>query len=144
MKNYFPSSVCILVICLSLVFSGCTKSVAGPKGEAGSPGKNGNLKETHLGPFTQQSSLWTFDGSVWASEIYVSDINADVMARGEVRVYMQENGEWWTLPHSVGNLFTQMSIDKGMVHLVRSKIHDGPPLQPVNTNFRVVIFSPVQ
>ncbi len=144
MKNNWNYISVMLVLGLVLILNACTKQVAGPKGENGTPGKSGNLKQTHIGPFAQASSLWTFDGSVWTSEILASDITADVVSRGEVRVYMQENGIWWSLPHSVGDLFTQMSIAKGQVHLTRSKIHAGPPLKPTNTNFRVVIFAPVQ
>lgn len=144
MKKQFRKLVCLLPLPLLFLFNTCTKSVAGPKGEPGTAGKNGNLKQTYIGPFTQPASSWSFDGSRWNSIIYVSEISSDVISKGEVRVYMLVGSEWWSLPYAVGNLFTQMSIEKGLVHLLRSKIHDGPPAQPVATNFRIVVFSPAQ
>jgi hypothetical protein len=136
-KIFCLSAFIVFVLCC-----GCKKNVPGPKGEPGTPGLPGNLKQTTVGPFKLDSMSWTFDGFTWNNELYVAEVNETVIARGEVRVYMSVDGQWRSLPYAVGNEFTQLKLRSNYVHLYREKIHDGVPLRPVNTNFRFVIFQP--
>lgn len=130
-----------LALLLLLLVSGvsCKKYVAGPKGEPGTPGKSGNTVQTSRG-FTPLT--WTFNGAWWNASINVPEITENVLAKGDVEVYMLVNNQWWSLPYAVGDVFMQMSIEKSWVRLKYSKIHDGPPAQPSGISFRVVVLAP--
>ncbi len=117
----------------------CKKYVAGPKGDTGTPGKSGNAIQSTR---SFQPLSWTFNGAWWNTSINVPEITDNVIANGEVEVYMQINDQWWALPYAVGDVFMQMSIEKNWVRLKYSKIHDGPPAQPSGVNFRVVVTAP--
>src|SRR6476661_2150848 len=134
--------IVLYVVLISLLIS-CTKNVPGPKGESGTPGKTGNLKQTLIGPYTRDSTSWTFDGYTWKNDIFVDEITTDVINKGEVRVYIKVGDEWMTLPYAKGTVFTQMTIEEKHLQLNRKKIHDGPPSRPENLSIRIIILSPV-
>src|SRR4051812_9281779 len=96
------------VVAAALLFPGCTKYVAGPKGEPGTAGSNGTLIQTVQGPFTIRASGWTWNNYAWVADVSAPAVTENVMNGGEVKVYMKDNGEWRSLPHAVGNVFTQM------------------------------------
>jgi hypothetical protein len=141
MKISSPITIRILGLLLAAALSGCTKNVPGPKGDDGQPGGMGNLKLTHL---SKQASVWTAGSNGWECLLTVPEITGSVISKGEVAVYMQLGDQWWKLPHTVGNLFTQAFIDAGTIHLKHAMIHDGPPDQPGTINIKVVISEPVQ
>lgn len=143
MKYAYNKSVYLIVTILIVVFSSCTKNVAGPKGDPGEPGKKGNVRQSHISSFTQDSSAWSFTGNWWTTTIYASGVTNNLMSKGEVKVYMQIGDKWWNLPYAVGDIFMEVSIEPGLVHLKYSKIHGGPPAKPGPINFRIVFLEPV-
>jgi hypothetical protein len=132
----------VLMIPFVLVSLSCTKQVAGPKGDPGTPAKNGNAKQTTSVIFNQASSAWLANGDDWESYIFLSEITDNVLTKGEVRVYIESNATWWPLPYGVLDTFIQMTIEKGRVKLNCSRIHGGPA-KPASSNYRVVIMEPV-
>lgn len=135
--NLYGSLVIILLVSIS-----CTKQVAGPKGDPGIAGKNGNAKQTTSIIFNQPTSAWVANGDDWESYIFLAEISDNVVAKGEVRVYIESNSTWWPLPYGVLDTFIQMTIEKGRVKLNCSRIHGGPA-KPVSSNYRVIIMEPV-
>jgi hypothetical protein len=142
--NLKPYIKFCLFLASAIIVGSCTKNIAGPKGDPGTPGGSGNLKETLIPTFVRDSSTWTFDNYFWTNEIFILEITKNVIENGEVRVFINDGVEWHPLPHAVGNIFTQMSVKEGFLELTRKKIHDGPPARPENMKIRVTIFSPVQ
>ena len=138
------NNFCFFLAVILLFSSGCTKNVAGPQGDPGTPGLKGNLVQKSVGPLTVSSASWTFDGSNWNVTIFVGEINEEVISKGQVKGYLQVGNEWRSLPYALGDLFTQMSVANTQVRLKRSKIHGGPPARPETTIFRFVVFSPKQ
>lgn len=127
---------------LLILFASCKKYVAGPKGDPGTPGLNGNVKQYSI-VVNQASAVWTFNGGWWTSSLDAPTITDGVIERGDVKVYVQVGTEWWALPYAVGNLITQCSVENSVVHLKYYKIHNGPPAMPDNMNFRIVTMVPV-
>jgi len=136
----------IPVFIFMLTGSSCTKNVAGPQGDPGTPGKPGNLKQSHINPIKITSSYWSMKATTtynyWEAVIVVSEITQDVIEKGEVKLYMENNSQWSALPFSDHYIFTQYSIEKGLIRLNCSHIHGGTPTKPLDTNYRIVIFSP--
>jgi hypothetical protein len=144
MKNQTKALFYLSALALLFILSGCTKYVAGPKGETGAPGKNGNMVQTTIGPLTKTPTDWTFDGTGWNTSVFVIEINDDVINKGEVKGYIKIGNEWRSLPYAYnGDIFTQMSIGKTEIRLQRREIHGGPPPAPDVTSFRFVVFAPV-
>jgi hypothetical protein len=132
----------LIVLASLFVFSFCTKQVAGPKGEKGTPGKKGNLTQSQRS-VTVADSSWAFNGGWWKTTVYVPEITSTVIAKGEVKAYMKIGTEWWSLPYAVGDKFMQLTIESGMLHLDYTEIHGGPPPAPGERSFRIVTFAPV-
>jgi hypothetical protein len=125
---------------LLVVLGSCKKYVAGPKGEPGTPGENGNLKMTHI---LYTASSWSFGTTNgWESHLQSAKISNNVLTKGEVETYMQIGDDWWSLPYGVGDVFMEVSFDDGWVHFKYFKIHGGPPAKPDTVNFRIVILEP--
>lgn len=143
MKYIHNKSVYLIVTVVIVLLSNCTKNVAGPQGDPGAPGKKGNVIQSHINSFTQPASAWSFTGNWWTSVIYAPQVTNNLMSKGEVKVYMQIGDKWWDLPYAVGDVFMEVSIEPGIIHLKYSKIHDGPPEKPGPINFRLVFLEPV-
>jgi hypothetical protein len=139
--NLFYSFSCVLLA----LFLSCTKNVAGPKGEPGTPAKQGNVVQKHINSFTQPTSEWYVKSAIaWESLVFSTELTRDVVKKGVVKVYMQIDQVWWALPHADGNDFTQYSIEENFIRLNHSNSHGGFPQKPEPVNFRIVIFLPVQ
>jgi hypothetical protein len=141
MRYPYIKTICFIISLFVLGFSSCKKNVAGPKGDKGEAAKKGNAKQSQR-QFTVQSSSWTTNGGWWSANVYCPEITTDVIAQGEVKVYMKIGTEWWALPYAVGDTFMHQSIESNYIHLEYSKIHGGPPPKPLETTFRVVVYTP--
>lgn len=141
--NKFKTSF-FAIIFLSLLFTCCTKNVAGPKGDPGTPGKSGNVIQTHTKAFVQPPSAWTKLEFDWESVIYVAEMTKSVLEKGEVKVYVQIGTDWYDLPYAEGLFVTQCRFEQGMIYLKYYNTHTAIPERPTARTYRVVVFSPVQ
>ena len=132
------------IIVLPLLFTFCTKNVAGPKGDPGTPRKSGNVFQTHTKAFVQPPSAWTKLEFDWESVIYVAEITKSVLEKGEVKVYVQIGTDWYDLPYVEGLFVTRCRFETGMIYLNYYNTHTAIPQRPEARNYRVVVFSPVQ
>lgn len=128
----------------ALTFSFCTKNVAGPKGDPGTPGKKGNAVETHTKAFVQPSSAWSKQEFDWESLLYVPEITQTVLEKGEIKVYVQIGTDWYDLPYIEGLYITRCRFQAGLVYLNYYHTHTVVPERPVARSYRVVVISPVQ
>jgi hypothetical protein len=141
--NYFSlKNICLTIPFLLLAFVACKKNVAGPQGDAGTNGGKGNMKETER-TFTIAATSWTTNGAAWTVPVYAPEITNDVISKGEVKVYMKNSNQWWSLPYGVGDIFMEQNTEVGYLYLKYSKIHGGPPLSPGIREFRLVTMAPV-
>lgn len=133
------------VICLSvlLIFSACKKQVAGPKGESGLPGQNGNANQTVISSFLILSQAWQTNTikKDWNTDYFTDLITDEVLLKSEINVYAQINGNWYALPYTIQDFHLQYSLVKGTLHLNYFKSHQVAN-QPASMNFRLVIVSP--
>jgi hypothetical protein len=141
MKKINLKFVELFLLC-SITFGACKKSVAGPQGDPGTDGGKGNLVQTDR-KFTIQTTSWAFNGGWYSVDVYAPDITSNITTNGEIKVYMKVNGQWWSLPHTVGDIFMEQTSEPGHLYLKYSKIHGGPPPAPATTEFRIVCSSPV-
>lgn len=133
----------ILPLFLLLIFGACTKNVPGPKGDPGTPGLAGNLIQTSTGSIKVDSASWKKVEYHWECFVPVAEITAKVGEQGEVRVYIQSESEWWSLPHSHKRyILFQYAMRNGGVQLFCDHIHGDIPTRPATANYRVVVFSP--
>ncbi len=139
MRKLILKTIPLLLLCL-LVFNSCKKSVAGPQGDKGENAPKGNLVQTDR-IINVSASSWVFNGW-YTADIYSPDITNDVITKGEIKVYMKINNQWWSLPYAVGDIFMEQTSETGYLHLKYSKIHGGPPPNPGAVTFRIVISSP--
>jgi hypothetical protein len=140
-KTFNTKTFGLLLLFLCLSFNSCKKSVAGPQGDAGTPGGQGNLKQSDRS-FTIFPGSWTFNGGWYNCDVYCPEITSSVISSGEIKVYMQVNSQWWSLPYTVGDIFMEQTSETGTLHLKYSKIHGGPPPAPTQNVFRIVVSSP--
>ena len=138
-KLFFVTLSCALVF----LFAGCTKNVAGPKGDAGTPGKPGNLKQSAVN-LQINSSSWSLNVNTWEATVYLSGITKDVVEKGEVKLYISADSQWCGMPYGKGYIFTQYSIEREFIHLNCTHIHGGIPSRPATADYRAVIFYPAQ
>jgi hypothetical protein len=133
-------TVCLLLL-LSIAINACKKSVAGPQGDKGENAPKGNLQQSDRS-FTIFPSSWTFNGGWYSCDVYCPELTSPVLTTGEIKVYMKVNSQWWSLPHTVGDIFMEQTSEVGHLYLKYSKVHGGPPPAPVQTVFRIVCSSP--
>lgn len=131
----------LFFIVLFLIISSCTKQVAGPKGDPGKDAGKGNLKKSER-TITVTPASWSFNGGQYTTTLFIPEITNEVITKGEIKVYMKVGAAWWSLPYAVGDIFMEQTSETGKLHLEYSKIHDGPPPAPVQTDFRIVAFAP--
>jgi hypothetical protein len=131
----------ILLLLLLLFSLACTKYEPGPKGDPGTPGAAGNLI---LSEFTKtlDSLDWSKSEITWVAEIFADQITSNVLLKGEVKVYVNEENKWWVLPFGKDYIFTQSSVTEGKIRLINEHIHGGVPARPARKTYRVVILSP--
>lgn len=146
MKVYFLK-ITKAFIFLGIIFfllSSCKKNVAGPQGDAGTPGKPGNLKVSSTNTFELQASSWTYfpNYNHWKLNLFFAEINTDVLEKGEVKLYMKVNSQWQVLPYGKDYIFTQYGISNNTIEIVVSHIHGGVPERPLDGEYRLVVFFP--
>src|SRR5688572_10417736 len=130
MKLLFRIVPVTLVVAAMFVAVSCKKNVAGTKGEPGAPGTPGDNGNLRIYNTTYAATSWSLNGNEWESHFSTEKISGNVLTKGEVEVYMQLEGDWWTLPYGVGDFFMQASVEQNWVHLKYFKIHGGPPPKP--------------
>lgn len=140
MKIYFK--YILLLILLSTFLVACKKYVAGPKGETGQAGKNGNANQTSISTLAILSQQWVTNNvkKDWNTDIFSDLITTDVILKSQVDVYVSINSEWHELPYSNGDRHLQYVLVLGKIHLNYFKTH-GVDNQPDAMNFRVLIIS---
>lgn len=141
MKFLNLKSTAVIALFTLLLFS-CKKEVVGPKGDKGTAGGTGNLVQTER-IFTLSTNAWTSNLGVWWAKIYAPEITNEVIAKGEVRVFIKVNNSWWSCPYAVGNLFMEQETEQGYLLLKYSHIHGDPPPAPGTTEFKLLTYKPV-
>ena len=131
----------IIYFVFIITLTSCTKQVAGPKGDAGTPGGTGNVKQMVSTTFNVPGSDWTLTGRNWQADVFMAEINDNVMTKGEVKVFMLLNGFWYPLPYNTSDIFTQYSFEKGKISLDYYKDHGTAPTPPT-ASYKVVIYYP--
>lgn len=135
-----------LLICLLLTGTACEKNVAGPAGEPGKDGGNGNSNLYYSTVITLRSTTWESvefgDETRWHNKIYLPEINSLVLKNGDVKVYALSGADWFPLPYYEGILVTQAKCSVGLVDIYHSNLHGGTPERPTERNYRVVVVSP--
>jgi len=134
----------IVSLCLAAsFFAGCTKNVAGPKGDPGTPGKSGNLLQTHVN-IAVPATAWSLNINTWEASAYVPEIAKLAVDKGEVKVYIKMDSKWCGMPYGDGYVFTQYAVEKEFIHFSYTHIHGGMVSKPADLDFRVVVFSPAE
>lgn len=133
----------VLTSCL-FVTSSCNKEVAGPKGDTGAPGKDGNANVSGTGAFSVSFNDWTASGPVWTTFLFYDKITNDIVTKGSVQVFVQIDNVWWGLPYSEGDAYTNFGIELGKVKLSHGESHGGLPDKPATANYRIVAISASQ
>ncbi len=132
----------IIIAGFALLFA-CKKNVAGPKGESGPTGKNGNLDQYYTSMIYQPDTAWTLNGKLWESYFSAPIITSEAILEGEIKIYLQVQTAWYCLPYVEQNdAFTQYAVQNGIVRLSRKKMHLAPGARPVSANYRLVVFIP--
>ncbi len=141
MKNIFKFIFCLATLLVFL--TGCKKQVAGPKGESGLNGKNGNANQTSMSSFIILSQAWQTNNvrKDWNTDYYTDLINDEVIQKSSISVYVQINGAWFPLPYTKEDYHIQYNLISGSLHLNYFKSHQVAN-QPASMNFRLVIVSP--
>jgi hypothetical protein len=141
MIKFFKKGVYFLI--LVILFAACKKQVAGPKGESGINGKNGNANQSHIKEFTLLSQDWKTNTvrMDWNASIATELITDDVIQKGMVCVYLNVNGRWTSIPHAFDDFRLQYKLSKGVIGLNYLETH-GVAAQPGAMNIKVSIVSP--
>lgn len=127
-----------LLVCVS-----CKKQVPGPEGDPGTPGLPGDLRQSHTTPAWLAADAWTLVDGEWQAMLYISQITRNVTEKGEVRAYLQQEGSSWSaLPYASGFVFTQYTIEPGILRLKQRHIHGSVPERPAGRYYRLVVLSP--
>jgi len=133
-----------IVVIIFLLF-GCTKHVAGPKGSTGAAGENGNTIETHINSLTKDSTEWKVNNGIWETTVFIPELDNDKIFNScEVKVYLDIDTTWWSLPRVDEDYITKYSIEKSYVRLEAYKFHGAPGHRPPTSNFRIVLLYPIQ
>ena len=142
--NDMNKLLCTSIIILSILLAACAKKeIPGPQGEPGVPGANGktNIVSTDLIPIL--ASDWKVDSVAksYSTTLTFPSITKEIVDRGSVKVFFQAEGAWSELPTLSGDTFVQFSFALGKVNIWINDMHGTMPEAPVNTSYRIVIFS---
>lgn len=138
----------IIAVALALSFAGCAKDGAtGPQGPAGTPGKDGNANVKSQVIFISGSEWINAAGYSYVTKI-VPEITADIVTKGTVDVYAEDNGKWWSLPLTTttqngGVLAYGYAIENGKITLDIS-VNVNVTLTSAdigNSNFKIVVIA---
>lgn len=139
-KSIYSSVFCLLFL---LGAFACTKYVAGPQGDPGTPGEAGNLVLSQFSK-TIDSLDWSKQEAAWIADIYTEQLTKNVIENGEVKVYLYTENDWWVLPYGKNYVFTQCSIELGKIRMIKEDIHGGVPSRPSKSDYRIVIMTPAE
>jgi hypothetical protein len=125
------------------LFTACKKQVAGPKGESGTNGKNGNTNQSHIKEFTLLAYEWKTNtvNYDWNATINTELVTDEVIEKGLVNVYVNVNSVWMPLPYMREDFHLRYKLSKGKIGLNYFKLH-GVADQPGAMNIKVSIVSP--
>lgn len=143
----FKKTLIACAAVLGIIFiSACKKNVAGPQGDPGLPGQNGNSNQYSSVAFDIKPSVWdSIDNGVafdWKHTVFIPEISKQVMSAGEVKAYTLIGEDWFPLPTISNLVSTQCSVAEGKVIFKVSHIHGGLPPRPLTQKFRVFILGP--
>lgn len=102
-RTAIHASIPALFLLLTLSFIACKK---GDKGDPGPAGANGNANVIGTNTVTLYSSNWGYDpnNDYYYAQLNVPSITQDVVDRGLVMLYFQENtGVWAAMPITFNN-----------------------------------------
>ncbi len=141
MIKFYKKSVYFLILAILLI--ACKKQVAGPKGESGINGKNGNANQSYIKEFTLLPQEWKTNTvrMDWNANIVTDLVTDEVIQKGMVCVYLNVNGRWTSIPHAFDDFRLQYKLAKGVIGLNYLETH-GAADQPGAMNFKVTIVSP--
>jgi hypothetical protein len=143
-KPVIIKTVIIGLILSTIMLSSCKKTVAGPQGEQGPPGKDGSVTIKNRSSFSHPATAWTQDQNAWKSIVQVPEITRSVVDNGAVKVYVQVGSSWWELPYNSNGITTSAGIDLGIVILKNADNSGAATPQPITQNFRMVIIPPAE
>jgi hypothetical protein len=131
----------------ALILISC-KKLEGPKGDKGDPGLNGsngnaNVKEITM---TVASSTWKIseDSLEWENTLFVEDLSSDIVKRGTVQFFIQEDNSWWPLPFAEGDALLKFGFQEKLITMIKLNSHHNLPAKPSTTKFRLVMISASQ
>lgn len=136
------------LLLLMLFLQACKKQVAGPKGEPGLDGKNGNSNVVTTNAFVIKGSSWDSvienDHWSWKKTLVLSQLTNSAISDGDIMVYRcrAENDNWYRLPVFEGYLCTQFSFETGLLHLRLTHLHEGIAPRPKDDVYKLVVLSP--
>lgn len=122
----------------------CTKQVAGPKGEIGTPGKSGDLVTTQT-IIRKDSTEWKVNSGAWELNVFISELtNETIFNSCEVKVYRKIDSSWWALPSMIDDYIMKYGIANGYVKLNGYEFHGAPGHRPPIADFKVVLLYKAQ
>ena len=129
----------ILTFCLA---GACKKQVAGPKGETGNSGMNGNANHNTVNSFLVLTQAWLTNNvkKDWNTDYPCDLLTIAAIEQSAITVYVQIDGAWFPLPYGKDDFHLQYSLVPGTLHLNYFKSHQVAN-QPASMNFRLVIVS---
>ena len=150
MKKTFLKTVVILITAI-MTFS-CSEDgadgVTGATGPAGTNGTNGvngiNGNANVIGTNSIIVSSWTSNasGNFWYTTLSAVGITQALVDKGIISVFMGDNnGGWFTLPYTNGNISWNYGFGLGFVNIYKTNTNFNAMANPGSQTFRVVIIS---
>lgn len=134
-----------MILGIILATASCKKEeVKGPKGDQGDPGIGGNANITSTSFFFVNSSMWLADSASMTRKVTLNQpiITQNVIDKGSVKVYRENDSTISELPIVNGDLFTQYGFELGKLHLEYVNIEGaGIPDAPATAKYRLVVIS---
>lgn len=131
--------LCLLV--LPCCFANCVKHVAGPKGDKGAPGGNGNARIVKSINTTVGAETWVSPvAGTWERTLLVAEIDDAILKNGHVDVYAETGKVWAPLPFMVVDVIYEARLETGRVQLVARGLH-GEAARPATMVYRVLVYS---
>lgn len=144
MKKLILRNTLLFAFGIALLSGSCGKQVAGPKGDTGAAGKDGNANVSGTNSIALSYNDWTEFGKEWLAYLFYDKITNDILNTGSVQVFMQKDNAWWGLPYLEGDAYTNYGVEAGKIKLVHGESHGGLPDRPVSANYRIVVIAASQ
>jgi len=137
--------IATLFVACGLIFSSCKKE-AGPKGDTGPAGANGNANVTSYTVNTTASN-WTFSAPSWSCMVNFPQLTTAIANGGVVAGYWQSGANWIPLPkvtYISSTVSSKMQYDftTAEVHLYFTYSDNSTPPTPGTQVFRFVLIPP--